>query len=328
MGADAAPAIPFPHLAFLLLVVIPASALAYAWSILSRNPLGLLQAGDGSCGLVSPGFVLAWAAAVAVVSLLDTGEIKAYLLSGTIVLVPCAYFGWKLQGQASVRKKREKLDREATNALFQIGNRMLSGATFEGALQDVSAGMKNGEFAELAGSLLYRSRISGKRFDRIVIEEGSLRAASTDLENAYVTVAQCAEQDPRYAGQIALNLAQMLADLRSCQSKVEDRLRGVIEMMRSTSTFFAPIVLGVTGALFALIGSKTPMAEGMASDIGLVTGIYIGELSFLISFFTVLLTGERSWKGVVHCYAIRTPVAFAVFVVVSLICRTGLTSLL
>jgi hypothetical protein len=66
----------------------------------------------------------------------------------------------------------------------------------------------------------------------------------------------------------------------------------------------------------------------MASDIGLVTGIYIGELSFLVAFFTVLIMGERSWKGVVHCYATRTPVAFLVFVIVSFICRTGLTALL
>jgi hypothetical protein len=148
------------------------------------------------------------------------------------------------------------------------------------------------------------------------------------VENAYVTVVQCASRDPRYAGQIALNLAHMLSDLGSCQGKIEEKLQGVVDMMRSTSMVFAPIVLGVTGALFALIGSRNPATDGLAGDISLITGIYIGELSVLVSFFTVLVMGDRSWRGVAYAYATRTPVAFLVFAAVSLICRTGLSSLI
>jgi hypothetical protein len=328
LGGEAATAIPFPYLAFLLLVVLPAAALLYSWNILSRNPLGLMQGGDDLRGLISPPFILVWVTIVALVGLIDLGELKAYVLSGAIVLTPCAYLAWRLRDQTTVRRRMEALERGATNALFQIGNRMLSGATFEKALQDVSANLSDKEFSEVAQTLLYQARLSGRGFDEVLIEEGSLKAASPDIENAYVTVVLCAKRDPQYAGQIALNLAQMLADLRACQGKVEDRLRGVVDMMRSTGMVFAPIVLGVTGALFALIGAKAAMAGSMASDIGLVTGIYIGELSFLVSFFTVLIMGERSWKGVAYCYATRTPVAFVVFVIVSFICRTGLTALL
>jgi len=120
----------------------------------------------------------------------------------------------------------------------------------------------------------------------------------------------------------------MLSEVGSCQVKIEEKLRGVVEMMRSTSVLFAPIVLGVTGALFTLIGSQASAAGSTADDIALMTGIYIGELSLLVSFFTVLVMGDRSWRGVLHSYATRTPVAFLVFVSVSLICRTGLSSLI
>ena len=120
----------------------------------------------------------------------------------------------------------------------------------------------------------------------------------------------------------------MLSDLGSCQGKIEEKLKGVVEMMRSTSMIFAPIVLGVTGALFALIGSQTAVGEGIAGEVSLVTGIYIGELSLLVSFFTVLVMGDRSWRGVAYAYATRTPVAFVIFAAVSLICRTGLSSLI
>ena len=326
IGAEGAAAVPLPHLAFLLLAVIPGAALAYSWSILSRNPLGMVKGGDLR-GVVPAAFIVAWAGIVIVAAAVDLGQLRPYALSGAIILPPCAFIVRSMRGRSSGRRK-EAIEREATHALFQIGNRMLSGATLEKALEDVTNGMGRGPFPDVVKAILYRSMLSGEKLDRIIMEQGSLRDASVDLENAYVTVARCAERDPRYAGQIALNMARMLTDLKACQGKVEERLRGVVEMMRSTGTFFAPIVLGVTGALFALIGTRTADASGMASDIVLITGIYIGELSFLVSFFTVLLMGERSWKGVAKSYAVRTPIAFAVFVAVSFICRTGLTALL
>lgn len=322
-------AIPLPYLAFLLLLIIPVSAIIYAWTILSKNPLGLVRSGaDEVRSLLSPSWVLIWAALVLAAYLLDAGELQPYALAAAIVLTPCAFLGWRLRGHTMSRRKRRQLEKEATSALFQIGNRMVSGATFEKALEEAAEGMRGTPFQEFARALLYRSRLYGRPVDETIVEEGSLRTASRVVENAYVTVVQCATRDPRYAGQIALNLAHMLSDLSSCQGKIEEKLQGVVEMMRSTSTVFAPIVLGVTGALFALIGSQASMTGGMAGDIALITGIYIGELSVLVSFFTVLVMGDRSWRGVIHSYAVRAPVAFAVFAAVSLICRTGLSSLI
>lgn len=330
MGSGAGEeAIPFPYLAFLLLLIIPVSAMAYAWAILARNPLGLVRSdGDDIRSLFSPPHILLWASSVLIAYLSDLGDARPYVLSATIVLVPCVFLGWKLRNHKSSRRKRKQLEKEAISALFQIGNRMVSGATFEKALQEAAEGMKGTPFQAFARSLLYRSRLFGRPLDELIVEEGSLRTASRVVENAYVTVVQCAARDPRYAGQIALNLAHMLSDLNSCQGKIEEKLRGVVEMMRSTSIIFAPIVLGVTGALFALIGSQASIGGSMAGEIALITGIYIGELSALVSFFTVLVMGDSSWRGVAHAYAARTPVAFVVFAAVSLICRTGLSSLI
>jgi hypothetical protein len=289
--------------------------------------LGLAR-GEGITAreLFSPSFMIAWISAIAIAGAGDLGGLDPYMLAGAVVLTPCAFLGWRLRGHLASERRKQALEKEAIAALFQIGNRLISGATFERAFQDAAGNIK-GAFQEVASSLLYRSELSGKGLDQIIVEDGGLQAASAVAENAYVTVAQCANRDPRYAGQIALNLAQMLSDLQSCRSKVEEKLQGVVEMMRTTSTLFAPIVLGVTGALFTLIGSRTPGA-GMGGDIELVTGIYIGELSLLVNFFTVLIMGERSWRGVAYSFAVRTPIAFLVFASVSIICRTGLSALI
>ncbi len=322
--SGATSAVPFPYLAFLLLVVIPASAMIYAWSILSRNPLGMVGGREDVRGLFPSYLLLIWAAAVAVVALLGLGPLA---LAGAVVLTPCPLLYWRMRSYVPTHRRRALLEKEATAALFQMGNRMVSGSTSERALESVARSGKEGPLSELVASLLYRHRLTGQGLEELLVEDGSLRAASPVKENAYVTVLQCARRDPVYAGQIALHLAQMLSDLSACQSRVEERLRGVVDMMRSTGTYFAPMVLGVTGALFSLIGQSAGGTD-IGGELELVTGLYLGELSLLVSFFTVLIMGERSWKGVVHCYATRTPVAFAVYAAVAVICRTGLSGLM
>ncbi len=117
LGAEEAPAIPFPYLAFLLLAILPAAALVYAWNILSRNPLGMVRGNDDLGKLFSPTFFLAWIATVSIVGLMNLGELKAFAFSGSIILTPCAYLAWKLRDQVTIRNKRAALDREATNRL-------------------------------------------------------------------------------------------------------------------------------------------------------------------------------------------------------------------
>lgn len=319
--------LPLPYIAFLLLAILPGAALFYSWTVLAKNPLGLVQGQDA---VFRPAehlpFLVAWAAAVIVAVMIEPGDYGPFVLSGAVILPPCVYIALRLRG-GNDRKRRERIEADAISALFQMGNRMISGSTLENALEGAAAS-KGGAFSELVRSLLHRSRVTGKGLAHTIVEDGTLREVAPILENAFVTVAQCAERDPCYSGQVALNLAQMLTELNSCRGKIEERLRGIIDMMRSTGTVFAPIVLGVTGSLFALIGGQVGSPGTMAQDIALITGVYIGELSFLISFFTVLVMGERSWKGILHQYAVRTPVAFVVFVAVSLICRTGLSALL
>ena len=76
LGSEGSPVIPFPYLAFLLLGVIPFTAFAYAWSILSRNPLGMVRGSEERIrDLFSPWFIVTWAAAVTVIAVADLGEL-------------------------------------------------------------------------------------------------------------------------------------------------------------------------------------------------------------------------------------------------------------
>ncbi|WP_019176879.1 hypothetical protein [Methanomassiliicoccus luminyensis] len=325
IGTEATEPISSGHIAFLLLAVFPSASFLYSRQILQGNPVGAPSSDAVKINATAVKFLAAWAAAVVAAVLCASGDMTPYVLSGAAVLPPSLFLAWSARKHRGAGKRRELWERESIACLFQIGNRMTSGDTFERAFEDAASSRPGSRFNDISRAVLHRSRITGKELGDAIVEDGSFRLISPLLENAFVTVGECADRDPRFAGQVALNLAQMLSDLKACQGKVEEKLRGVVDMMRSTGLFFAPIVLGVTGALFGLIGGAS---SGGSAGILTITGLYIAQLSFVISYFTVFLMGDRSWKEVAYQFGSRTPVAFAVFVAVSLICRTGLRSLL
>ncbi len=310
-------------LAGLLLVVFPVASFLYARSILQRNPLG--DGTDETMGWrrdVVP-FLAAWSAIAAVSFIIELGEHRAYLQAAAIVLPPCAYLACNLHSGHVARGRRARDEKELINALFQVGNMMSAGSGMEEALRAAAKNRPGGAFEAMTRNVLHRSAMTGCGVKGALSEENVLRTISPLIEAAFITVAECSERDPRYAGQVALNLAQLLSDLTACQAKIDEKLKGIVDMMRSTSLVFGPVVLGVTSSLFAVIGG----AEAIDAIV-LMTGIYIAQLSLIVSHFTVFLQGDGSWKEVAHQFATRTPIALMIFAATSLICRTGLISLL
>jgi len=176
--------------------------------------------------------------------------------------------------------------------------------------------------------ILHRSRMTHMALEDLIASDQAGEYLSPLVAGAFRTVAESAKRDSMGAGQIALNLAQYLSDLRSCEERIRERLKGVVDMMTSTTTFFAPIVLGVTSSLVGIIGQYGEGSPSLSSENILVAGGYLAELTFVVSYFTVFLLGERRWEEVLYQFGRRAPVAILVFTSVSLLCQTGLTRLL
>jgi ABC-type polysaccharide transport system permease subunit len=139
---------------------------------------------------------------------------------------------------------------------------------------------------------------------------------------------ECSEKNPKGAGQVAMNLAQYLSDLNSCEIKIEERLKSLVDMMQSTSMVFAPIVLGITSSLIGLISEFGNSSSELITQTVLMVGIYVVELVAVISYFTVFLLGHKTWKEVGYEFGRRAPVGLAIFISVSIFCQIGLTLLL
>ncbi len=315
-------------LPFLLLVIFPLSSFLYARSVLSRNPVSAPRPDNVNTSrrVAAAGIVSVIAGATA--SAADFGDMKPYLILLGIVLPLSLAMTFDFREGHLRRKTVSENDRDFASALYQIGNRMLAGGSLETALRQAAEARRGSSFHDFAANILHRSRMRHTALEDLLTSDQSEDRISPLVSGAFRTVAESAKRDTVGAGQIALNLAQYLSDLRSCEERIREKQKGVVDMMTSTTTFFAPIVLGVTSSLVGIIGQYGQGSPHLASENILVSGGYLAELTFVVSYFTVFLLGERSWKEVLYQFGRRAPVAILVFTSVSLLCQTGLTRLL
>jgi hypothetical protein len=131
----------------------------------------------------------------------------------------------------------------------------------------------------------------------------------------------CAEDDHVGAGKLAVNLAQSQGDLARTQAKVRENLRPVAAMMSTTSTMFAPAIIGLTGGIMGLIGGGTAALTAVAS-------VYVVELAFIVNHFLGGLDGGPSKRLGMRSYGTRGALALGVFLTASLCGQTLLFHLL
>jgi hypothetical protein len=325
-GPNAGPIISDLELALLLLVVFPAASFLYSRSTLSRNPLQAVGRPELSLSRRAMFMAAIYLGSMVVLALaLAASSPEIVLMVG--VCLPSAYFYLRFRAVHAQASKLPLVEKDFINSLYQMGNRMTTGASFDVAFEEVARSRSTSPFGAFARRTGYRCLTTKKDLPTVVSNDEQLLALSPLVRKAVVTVAECAASDPQAAGKVALNLAQYLSDLRNSQAKVREKLQSVVDMMSSTSTIFAPIVLGITGSLFSLVGTVSP-GSGSVQNMTLIGGIYVVELTFIVSFFTVFLLGGKNWTEVAYRFFTKAPIAVTVFISVSLAARGGLTQLL
>jgi hypothetical protein len=316
------PGLPLLPIAVLLLAILPAVSLFYSTMVVGRAPMARGYAHEIKCGWRAAVLIAAWLLASIVASLTLTDQSSYFVILVTTIPPPLFLFVVLRRHRRKGPNRAER--RSMISALYQIGNRMTTGASFEAAL---SASSRPGTaFSAFAESALYRWRASRDGIEHSMAHDATL-ASNPLVHGALMTVAECARKDSVAAGKVALNLAQYLSDLDSCEERIEGRLKSVVDMMRTTSLVFAPIVLGITTSLFGIIGTVQP-TESLASSVQLMTGIYVAELSFIVCYFTTFLLGEHSWSEVGYQFGVRAPISVLLFIAVSASFQSGLTQLL
>ncbi|MCU0861820.1 MAG: hypothetical protein MUE65_05835, partial [Methanomassiliicoccales archaeon] len=207
-GSASAAQLPLAPMAFLLLVLAPCLSFLYARSILEASPTSAMPTLLPSLSArgIAPWLVLA-------------GAFILLASMGAAAEHPCAFLMGMALSSALViwiahpapRPCQTDEERDFIVGLYQIGNRLASGASMERALTEAACTSDGSRFGCWAREVLGCSALS-----RMSLAEAmeTRRAAGRWplLSEAFRTVARCAQADGVAAGRVAVRLAGSLAD--------------------------------------------------------------------------------------------------------------------
>jgi Flp pilus assembly protein TadB len=215
------------------------------------------------------------------------------------------------------------------DALFQIGSRVADGMPLESAIRRTASTLGDEPLARLlrralAHMTLKRTSATEALFGR----EGALTGfPSENVSASLKTIVEMVRKDVSGAGRAIVAVSDHLRDLRKVDREVASRLRPVTDMMRSTAVLFAPVILGITSALYLVVARLAPSlpfssdaaAPMAAGTFALVLGIFVMAITVATMQFTSRLShGDDPVEGRYQS-ARALPVAIGIFTIASIV---------
>jgi hypothetical protein len=292
-------------IAAITLIVIPAVVGAVIMAIASKNPFYVRSNEKVNAIILMPAamcipifIILHMYADLATAMAISAIASGSYLFA---ILYP------------EMRKEHRKVKVEATmgDALFDMGNKLLSGENFERAL--ISSFRERNDCADLAASL--ERYISLSRGDTAYAIHSAMNAYSEKLARMYADICAASLKDLRDAGRLAVSMGHQLQDQNATVSGIRNKLRSMLDMMTGTSAVFAPLILGISVSMLAPL---MDLAGG--TGMPLTSPILMAYLIELAALISVLVTQLRCRGGILttlYTFSMMMPVALTVFMISS-----------
>ena len=309
-----------PILWILLLdVAFPAVTFALAHHVSSGRP-GLAAPPTPRRRSLRP-FAPFAVAPVAVIAALSVPHPLAPVLGLGGILLPLAVALHAATREAQRERKRtEELEREFPDALFQLGSRLGEGRGLEDAFLFVGDGLGRTAAGEVFARIARSLRLGGGTVEEVLFgPRGALRdLPSRTVRATLKMVVDVAAKDPETAGRATLEMSGHLRDLQGVERDLRAELRPTIDAMRATATFFAPIVLGVSGALYGLLSEAFATIASLPmppSTFHLAVAVYLALATGGILHFTTRLESGGDPVAFQAGLARTLPVGYGVYVV-------------
>lgn len=258
-------------------LVFPAVALMIAMDAMSRHPMARVKTVPDGRGRRSDVAALACAAVfasagvAASANLLDDTDM--WMGATLSCVMPLA--AWLLvSGGRGAHSRATARSKGAEDLLFSIGARLAEGENLESAAKRTAVA-------------------SGRPLKPIMLEGGDAVLASlfdtpskdSGVSEAARVVAKAAARNEAQAGILAMDLSRYIRDLSDLEDTLRRRLRPTVSMMRLTGHVLAPIMLGITYAIYlslASIGEGDFMQPG---TLFAVLGVFLAETNAVVAYF-------------------------------------------
>ncbi|MGI6009263.1 MAG: hypothetical protein ACOX8X_03960 [Methanomethylophilus sp.] len=192
------------------------------------------------------------------------------------------------------------------DAVFDAGNRLISGEGFEDAV--LGALNAREQCREAAESLRREWAICRGDTEGAIMR--ALSPISLTAAEAFRSICRAASKDLRDAGRLAVSIGRQMKDQRSVRNSIRSDLRSITDTMSATAAFFAPMVLGLSVAMLAPVSF---LSGADFSGTSSVLVLYLAELCVLIAALNSFLEGDSRPETVARRISMFLPISAIVF---------------
>jgi Flp pilus assembly protein TadB len=187
------------------------------------------------------------------------------------------------------REETTALEREFTNSLFQLGNRLGDGIPAEIAFAKVSAttqGQRTQEFFSIVNQNLQQLGMSleeaifNKKRGALTFYPSMLIATSMKI------LVESVKKGLEVAARSLMSISEYVKNVQKIEDRLRDLLAEIVSDMKSNMVFLAPLLAGIVVGLSAMITSILNRLQSLTTTAGGdVAGI--GSLGNILSLFDV-----------------------------------------
>ncbi len=297
-------------MALITLVLVPSAILAMAVWIRRSNPFASeLDVSD----IPKNSLLLLTAVPIALFSAM--AGLDTYRAVMSAMVIACLLCSISMAKDIVGERKRMSCVQGLRDAVFEIGNRMAGGCTFEKAcLESISS---RPECADAAVSLERELDLCRGDVDRAL--ELSIGEYSDEVLRAYIDIRRCSEDSTEDAGRLAITLGRQFHNIDAVETGLGTKLKGMTDTMAGTAMLFAPLVLGMSVSMLEPLSELSGYQP--IGDSCLILTFYLIELCALISLLTSCLKADGGVGKMLRMFCLMTPLALIVF---RLCCSIGI----
>lgn len=224
------------------------------------------------------------------------------------------------QSRITTRNKVKVLEKEFSEALFQLGHEMMSGHGIENALDNSQKNLQGMEISSFYGRILNNIKALGATFESAVFsrEYGAVWDYPSEIIRSVMKIIVEASKKSLVAASTSmLTISKYLKGMDSIEQKIKDIMSETVTSMKFLGMFLSPLVAGITVGMAVIILSVITVLSFQVSTLGGSAGL--SDIPTSATFLLGLWQGGASvgpdmFQLVLGIYIIETTVLLGMFI--------------
>ncbi len=219
--------------------------------------------------------------------------LMSFFIPFAIALFFSMSYQMKTKDLIKTRDKTRQLEKEFTNSLFQLGNRIGGGTPAEiafGKVAESTQGQETSKFFQFVSSNIQQYGMSVEKaiFDK---RRGALIYFPSQLISTSMEIlSESVKKGLKVAAESLISISNYVKNIEKINERMKDLLAEVVSDMKSNMTFLAPllagIVIGLTG-MITMILARLQLLFDIKGNIDVIGGM---SLSTITDLFNIINT--------------------------------------